>query len=117
MLLLLKQVFQFNNYLSDLQKQPPRGVPWKRCSENLQHLRHGCSPVNLLHIFRTPFLKNSSEWLLLDLISPLQASTFITKLFQDRGPHQIETNPFIYRENHFIGFYMIGTSVMEELMV
>ena len=27
-------------------------------------LRHGCSPVNLLHIFRTPFLKNTSEWLL-----------------------------------------------------
>ena len=26
-------------------------------------LRHGCSPVNLLHIFRTPFLKNTSGWL------------------------------------------------------
>ena len=24
-------------------------------------LRHGCSPVNLLHIFRTPFPKNTSE--------------------------------------------------------
>ena len=23
-------------------------------------LRHGCSPVNLLHIFRTPFAKNTS---------------------------------------------------------
>ena len=28
-------------------------------------LRHGCSPVNLLHIFRTPFLKSTSEGLLL----------------------------------------------------
>ena len=28
-------------------------------------LRHGCSPVNLLHIFRTPFSKNTSGWLLL----------------------------------------------------
>ena len=28
-------------------------------------LRHGCSPVNLLHIFRTLFLKNTSGWLLL----------------------------------------------------
>ena len=27
-------------------------------------LRHGCSPVNLLHIFRIPFLKNTSGWLL-----------------------------------------------------
>ena len=30
-------------------------------------LRHGCSPVNLLHIFRTSFLKNTSGWLLLSL--------------------------------------------------
>ena len=28
-------------------------------------LRHGCSPVNLLHIFRTAFPKNTSGWLLL----------------------------------------------------
>ena len=28
-------------------------------------LRHGCSPVNLLHIFRNPFPKNTSGWLLL----------------------------------------------------
>ena len=28
-------------------------------------LRHGCSPVNLLHIFRTPFIKNTSGLLLL----------------------------------------------------
>ena len=32
-------------------------------------LRHGCSPVNLLHIFRTPFLRNTSGWLLLYLSS------------------------------------------------
>ena len=31
-------------------------------------LRHGCSPVNLLHIFRAPFTKNTSERLLLNLI-------------------------------------------------
>ena len=60
------------------QKQPPRGVIRKRCSENMQQiygrtimpkcnfnkaalqLRDGCSPVNLLHIFRTPFLKNTA---------------------------------------------------------
>ena len=29
-------------------------------------IRYGCSPVNLLHIFRTPFLRNFSWWLLLD---------------------------------------------------
>ena len=32
-------------------------------------LRHGRSPVNLLYIFRTPFLKNTSGRLLLNLIS------------------------------------------------
>ena len=66
------------------QKQPSRGVLRKRCSENMQRiyrrtpmrrcdfkllveitLLHGCSPVNLLHIFRTSFLKNTSRRLLL----------------------------------------------------
>ena len=32
-------------------------------------LRHGCSPVNLLHIFRTTFFKNTSEGLLLKVKS------------------------------------------------
>ena len=30
-------------------------------------LRHGCSPVNLLHIFRTSFPRNTCGWLLLKL--------------------------------------------------
>ena len=65
-----------------IQKQLSRTVLKKRCSENMQHiyrrtpmlecdfnkvtwnfmkitLRHGCSLVNLLHIFRTPFLKGT----------------------------------------------------------
>ena len=32
-------------------------------------LRHGCSPVNLPHIFRTPFAKNISGELLLSLLN------------------------------------------------
>ena len=32
-------------------------------------LRRGCSPVNLLYIFRTPFPKNTSGGLLLNLIN------------------------------------------------
>ena len=67
------------------QKQLPRGVPRKRCPENMLQiyrrtpmpkcdfncnfieiaLRCGCSPVNLLCIFRTHFLKNNSKRLLL----------------------------------------------------
>ena len=44
---------------------------WSAISIKLQSnfieitLRHGCSTVNLLHIFRTPFLKNTFGWLLL----------------------------------------------------
>ena len=64
---------------SRVQEQPSRDVFNKRCSENMQqiyrktpmpkcgfnkvakqfywnHTSAGCSPVNLLHIFRTPFL-------------------------------------------------------------
>ena len=71
------------------QKQPFRGVLEKWCSENIQQiyirtpmpkcdfnkcncnfieiaLWDGCSPVNLLHNFRTPFRKNTSGWLLLE---------------------------------------------------
>ena len=74
----------------NLQKQSSRGVLKKRCSKNIHQiyrktpmpkwnfckvvcsfieitLRHGCSPVNLLYIFRTPFLKNTSRRLLLNL--------------------------------------------------
>ena len=72
-----------------LQKESSRGVLEKSCSENLQQtywrtlmpkcdfnkvgfeitLRHGCSPANLLHIFRTPFLKNTSVRLLLMFVN------------------------------------------------
>ena len=71
-----------------IQKQSPIDVPGKRFSENMQQtyrrtfmpkcdfnrvalqlcnfietaLRHGCSPINLLHIFRTSFTKNTSGW-------------------------------------------------------
>ena len=73
--------------VSFIQKQPSREVLKKRCSGNMQQiyrrtpcwsvvsikllcnfieiaLRHGCSPVNLPHIFRIPFLKNTSGRLL-----------------------------------------------------
>ena len=45
-------------------EQPSRSVI---CNCNFIEiaLQHGCSPVDLLHIFRTPFLKNTSGRLLL----------------------------------------------------
>ena len=65
-----------------IQKQPPIGVPRKSYSENMQQsyrrksmpkcdfnkvAKHGYSPVNLLHIFRTSFPKNTSGRLLLNI--------------------------------------------------
>ena len=45
-------------------------------------LPHGCSPVNLLHIFRTPFPKNTSERLLLSVGGmPYSRSNIPFKMF------------------------------------
>ena len=41
-----------------------RRKPMSKCDFNKVTF-HGCSPVNLLHIFRTPFLNNTSGWMLL----------------------------------------------------
>ena len=88
-----------------LLKQPSRDVPRKRCSENMQQftgehpcqsvisiklqnnffeitLRHGCSPVSLLHIFRIPISKNTSGGLLLTLDF---LSEFIEKCVESRS--------------------------------
>ena len=40
-------------------------------------LRHGCSPVNLLHVFRATFLKNTSGWLLLAKWKPKKVEDII----------------------------------------
>ena len=39
-------------------------------------LGHSCSPVNLLHIFRTPFLKNTSRRLLLKISDDFHLSIY-----------------------------------------
>ena len=46
-------------------------------------LRHGCSPANLLHVFRTTFLKNLYGWLLLDICTSQASSTFSKMSFSD----------------------------------
>ena len=73
-----------------LRKQPSKVVPRKKCSENMQQtyrimwwnflcnfikitLWHGCSAVDLLHIFSTPFPNNTYRWLLLILYHLVKA--------------------------------------------
>ena len=78
----LNILIAFLEYLEvRIQKQPSRGVLKKRCSENMRYaanlqentyeitLWHGCSPVNLLHIFRTSFPKDTSGRLLLPIVA------------------------------------------------
>ena len=50
------------------------------CNFTVIALLHGCSSVNLLHIFRTPFLKNTSGWLLLS-VNKSKQSTLTKKYF------------------------------------
>ena len=84
---LLKYFWQ---HLNNFQKQPTGGVLKKRCSEVLMKLlsnfieialRHGCSPVNLLHIFRTPFTKNRFGRLLLNFPNGVDTFTKYTLFF------------------------------------
>ena len=86
---------------SYFEKQPFRGVLRKKCSEIMQQiyrrtpmpncdfnkvtLRHGCSPVHLLHIFRTPLPKSTSGRLLLYLEPPRFKDQFF--LFLYLRPH------------------------------
>ena len=98
--------------ISDVHKQPSRGVLKKRRSENMQlifrripisiklpcnfieiTLRHGCSSVILLHIFRTPFLKNTSGRLFLDIVKQCipENNLFIHLDFASALSHYIAT--------------------------
>ena len=44
-------------------------------------LRHGCFPVNFLHIFRKPFSKNTSGWLLLNYYGRTSSWIFDKKIY------------------------------------
>ena len=89
--------------LYEFEKQPSRGVLRKRslkiCSKFTEEqpcrsvisiklqsnfieitLRHRCSPVNLLHTFRTPFPKNSSGRLLLEFALQRSYFNFFSKI-------------------------------------
>ena len=79
LMLQVQNLFElYHKCITSIQKHLPRGVPKKRCFENMQQtyrrtpmwntlcnyieitLRHGCSPVNLLHIFRSSFPRYTS---------------------------------------------------------
>ena len=69
---------------------------------------HGCSPVYLLHIFRTPFPRNTSWWLL--LITKFLLLTLTLDNFLFNGIHYLQKIVFaigtiytIFYTNIFVG--------------
>ena len=88
------QLFRNKRCWIFFKKQTPRGTIKKMCSKNMQKiyrrtpiakydfnkvvlqlcnfieiaLWYGCSPVNLLYIFRTPFPRKTSGWLILFIV-------------------------------------------------
>ena len=87
-----------------------RGTLLSKWDFNLQSnfieitLRHGCSPVKLLHIFKSPFSKNTFGWLLL-YVNPLSACVVLI---------QKPVN-WIIRASQLAGFYMRATLALNGL--
>ena len=80
-------------------------------------LWHGCSPVSLLHIFRTLFSKNTSQWLLLDIgekvIQRCRSFFFVigTVAIFCKSYYYIRNN-FIWQQRfHYIPTFLIITNV------
>ena len=100
-----------------IQKQPSRGVLTKRCPENMQQyadmlcnfieitLLHGCSPVNLLHIFRTPFPKKTSGWMLLRMpVTTIDSLVHWRNLFNGSVEAQKQPPEMFYKKCFLINF-------------
>ena len=59
-------------------------------------LRHRCSPVNLLHIFRTPFPRNAFGGLLLDIVKPFCKYLCVLPLIQNT---KLQQGKFMWKLN------------------
>ena len=57
-------------------------------------LRHGCSPVNLLHIFKTPFPTNTSGWVASGerCFSNVKAGKDVYRIFQHSAVKRIKVD-------------------------
>ena len=87
----------------------PRGISIKLQSNFIQiTLRHGCSPVYLFHIFRTPFLKNTCGALLLNVVGINELVTSLKMNFMASIYHECRT---ILRLH--LGCFMIFQSISD----
>ena len=75
-------------------------------------LRHGCSPINLLHIFRTSFPKNTSGWLLLNVaVKWLSSMVWLIKCCK------IQQNNYLYFQRIIYIFNEIIIYIFNELIL
>ena len=75
-------------------------------------LRHGCSPINLLHIFRTSFPKNTSGWLLLNVVVKwLSSMVWLIKCCK------IQQNNYLYFQRIIYIFNEIIIYIFNELIL
>ena len=64
-------------------------------------LRHGCSPVNLLHIFGTPFRRSTSGWLLLHFVWQIRLRITAQSIIKNAGDEVLEILDFIKKANEY----------------
>ena len=107
-----------------LQKQPSRRVLRERCPENMEQissrtpilkfkqsnfieitLQHRCSPVYLLHIFRTPFPKDTSGGLLLQLKLKKVTNLHFLQIKKNLHLSSIDNGHLPALSNKEIGFF------------
>ena len=82
-------------------------------------LRHGYSPVKLLHISRTPFPRNASGWLLLPLRSSQEVWQQLQAIMIDNGQHYCRIKKWIRLEksknlNPSLAALMMENTVVEK---
>ena len=70
-------------------------------------LRHGCSPVYLLHVFRTPFLRTTSGWLLLYLYFLSKILTMHITVREGKTTIFILLNLFLRDTNNQLFFFPV----------
>ena len=93
-----------------LQKQPSMVFLSKSvlkiCSKFTGEHRHGCSPVNLQHIFRALFPKNTSGWLLLYVVNSSNSNNLLLSVSRIKVSEVYMYNHLITRENFWSGFWI-----------
>ena len=112
----------FWKYAPNLQEDTYAEVRFQS-SFNKITLRHGCSLVNLLHILRIPFSKNTSEWLLLSVFDKSIGwrSSTLFKWFQSRYFSMYNANflrtPFFYTLGYIMQIQAFSESWQLEIFI